>query len=527
MIANPLHGPTDSKLHWTTTNVGEATPGVQTPLSCSLWSCGNEALREMAYRVGAISRREWRTGSDTTDRVFRPFYGRATLQVDFFARLGDRLPGSTGAETVRALLGRVPDSLVAQPTRKRYPIVALRLPYVFLSTPRRLARSQPMFADFYVQSVDSVAFADLAAATEVFGVARTMLADALTLQALAASGVVQPLYEAVGRLVKAYSVGDVGLLSGDGGAEVAGLVSDLWRASRDEISIDDVVRCHGFHGPLEGEAASRVWRDDPTPLEKIIGDYRKLPAEESPAARLRRRQQQRQHAVDSLLSRVPATHRPAIRLLLHLAEKNIPLRGVAKRFMLQSLDVCRLAARRIAEHLVSEGALDSLEDIFYLTADEIVSRDLLNLRAVVTDRRRLHAEYQSLELPSDWRGMPTPILTATTDVDVELSGVGVSQGITEGVVRVITTPDFMDVERGDILVAPTTDPSWSAVMMVCGAAVVDIGGALSHAAIVARELGIPCVVNTRNGSRVLRTGDRIRVDGGSGVVTVLERVQSK
>jgi pyruvate,water dikinase len=90
-------------------------------------------------------------------------------------------------------------------------------------------------------------------------------------------------------------------------------------------------------------------------------------------------------------------------------------------------------------------------------------------------------------------------------------------------VRVVHDPDFTDVEPGEVLVAPTTDPSWASIMFVSAALVVDIGSVLSHAAVVARELGLPCVVNTRVGTRVLRDGDLVRVDGTAGTVTILRR----
>jgi pyruvate,water dikinase len=85
------------------------------------------------------------------------------------------------------------------------------------------------------------------------------------------------------------------------------------------------------------------------------------------------------------------------------------------------------------------------------------------------------------------------------------------------------TPDFDEVEPDEVLVAPTTDPSWASIMFISSALIVDIGGALSHAAVVARELGIPCVVNTRTGTRELRTGDLVRVNGDAGTVEVLKR----
>jgi pyruvate,water dikinase len=127
---------------------------------------------------------------------------------------------------------------------------------------------------------------------------------------------------------------------------------------------------------------------------------------------------------------------------------------------------------------------------------------------------------------TEWEGLPeligieTEPAAVATDV---ITGTGVSNGIVEGVVRVVTDPSFTDVEPDEVLVAPSTDPSWSSIMFISSALVVDIGGALSHAAVVARELRIPCVVNTGNGTRALSTGDRVRVDGGAGTVEVLAR----
>jgi pyruvate,water dikinase len=88
----------------------------------------------------------------------------------------------------------------------------------------------------------------------------------------------------------------------------------------------------------------------------------------------------------------------------------------------------------------------------------------------------------------------------------------------------VTDPAFAEVEPDEILIAPTTDPSWASIMYISSALVVDVGGPISHAAVVARELRLPCVVNTRTGSRDIRTGDRLRVDGDAGTVEILEPV---
>jgi pyruvate,water dikinase len=139
----------------------------------------------------------------------------------------------------------------------------------------------------------------------------------------------------------------------------------------------------------------------------------------------------------------------------------------------------------------------------------------------VERRRERREEYQRLVLPSSWKGRPEPIEVSAVPGGAEIGGVGVSGGVVEGTARVVTDPSFAEVEPDEILIAPTTDPSWSSIMFISAGLVVDIGGPMSHAAVVARELGLPCVVNTRTGTSRIKTGDRLRVDGDRGTVEIL------
>jgi pyruvate,water dikinase len=105
----------------------------------------------------------------------------------------------------------------------------------------------------------------------------------------------------------------------------------------------------------------------------------------------------------------------------------------------------------------------------------------------------------------------------------ELHGYAASAGVVEGVARVLTSPnDIGQVCEGDILICPVTNPSWAPIFGKIRAAVSDIGGTMSHAAIVAREYGMPAVVGTGQATKRIRTGQRVRVDGSRGVVTILE-----
>jgi phosphohistidine swiveling domain-containing protein len=227
-----------------------------------------------------------------------------------------------------------------------------------------------------------------------------------------------------------------------------------------------------------------------------------------------------------VLAATPRLRRPAVRGLLALSARTIPLRGVGKASFLQALDVARAAARRIGELRAADGTLDDPAAVFSLTVPEIVGPLPADARELTARRRRRREEYTRLVLPPVWRGCPVPTAAedgAGGEQRSVVTGIGASIGVREGTVRVVTDPGFGEIEPDEVLVAPTTDPSWASIMFVAAALVVDIGGILSHAAVVAREIGLPCVVNTGTGTTDLRTGDRVRVDGKAGTVEVLER----
>jgi len=211
--------------------------------------------------------------------------------------------------------------------------------------------------------------------------------------------------------------------------------------------------------------------------------------------------------------------------------------------------------RAFGDRLVAGGILDDAEDLFYLNRWD-VAQALYDLtlgwshggptrrehwRAKVAKHRRMVAAIQEWTpepalgpIPEDinepftimlWGITPQRIeqwLAAADAPGDELHGVAGSPGTAEGPARVILSVDQLSsVEDGEILVCPVTAPTWGVVFSRIRGAVVDTGGIMSHAAIVCREYGLPAVVGTVRGTRVIQTGDRIRVDGGTGVVTIL------
>src|SRR5262249_36486540 len=147
---------------------------------------------------------------------------------------------------------RVPESMSFAPTRRRYPVIAYKLPRSMLTAPRGVRRRAPKIDSWWRESIASLPSLGPEQATALLRDAEQSFDEALTIHSLALLSVVQPLLVELGKLVERAGVGDVGALSGTGGAEMA-IVDDIWRASRGEIEVSDVIANHGFHGPLEGE----------------------------------------------------------------------------------------------------------------------------------------------------------------------------------------------------------------------------------------------------------------------------------
>ena len=305
------------------------------------------------------------------------------------------------------------------------------------------------------------------------------------------------------------------------------MIADLWDLGREQLSLDTFLRRHGYHGPGEGELSSLMWREDPTPVTQLAAQYADRPEAEHPARLADQRRQERGDAERKLIASMPVYARPAVKLVLQMASQRIPLRGVAKEALQRALDIVRASARKMGAMLVLEGVLDDPEDAFYFTADELIAGLPEDARDLAEQRRAVRTMLQRYDIHQHWSGTPAPFEIAGVELSNadSVTGIAASGGVVEGTVRLVHDPVFTDVEPGEIIVCPTTDPSWASVLFLSGALVVDIGGPLSHAAVVSRELGIPCVIGTVDGTATLRTGDHVRVDGDNGEVHVLKRAE--
>ncbi|UXA11487.1 phosphoenolpyruvate-utilizing protein [Mycobacterium sp. SMC-8] len=506
-------------------NVSEAVPGVATPLGWSVWGPALDGgVRGTFAAFGVLTSHEAAGPHGEHDRLISIFYGRAALRADFMLEMGERLPGTSGADVATSLFDAVPPGYVARPARRYYPRAAVRIPWNMLRSPRMIRAIRADTEPWWRSQTAAIPTASGETARVTFCAAVDRFVHIMYLHSLVTFAIVQPSHDQLAALIDAAGSG-TGLLSGGADHEETSLVQDLWACSRGQLELSEFVARHGFHGPNEGDITGRVWREDSAPLVRMLQSYSALEADDSPSVREARFEAERQREETALLNSLSGLRKVKARALLRYARRGVALRGVGKVAFLQSLDVARASARRLGATLHAEGVFADPDDVFFHTVEEIRAGRWQD-QETVTDRRRERERYLQLaELPVHWTGMPDEVAAAGPSELVEtLDGVGASAGVVEGRVRVVSDPGDIALEPGEILVARTTDPSWAAIMYLSEGLVMDVGGMLSHAAIVARELGVPCVANTKVGTQVLRTGDLIRVDGGAGRVEVLERV---
>ncbi len=326
-------------------------------------------------------------------------------------------------------------------------------------------------------------------------------------------------------------------LSGGSGAELATMsaMTDLARVTNGEMSREEYTRLYGHRHPNENELAAPRPKEDTDWLEKRLSEHRRSPVDVE--ALMERADSQFETAWRDFQERYP---KHAKRVRGYIDNFNVALykREAIRSELTRSLEVMR-------QWFLRAGEISGLgDDIFFLTFQEAL--DLLrgddSATAYIRTRSEHFAKLAALPpSPAVIRGRFEPLLWAAdphrrtdyydaraplaqpaTSTD-SVTGVAGSAGRVEGIVRFLdSVEDGSDLQPGEILLASTTNVGWTPLFPRAAAVVTDIGAALSHAAIVARELGIPAVVGCGNATMRLKTGDRVLVDGSHGVVQVLQ-----
>jgi rifampicin phosphotransferase len=338
------------------------------------------------------------------------------------------------------------------------------------------------------------------------------------------------------------AMGDPGmtmrLVAGVGDVDSAAPSLAMWELSRlpegsaayDQAMVEFMGK-FGSRGPNEWDIRSDTWETTPELVEVLVRLMRATPDSDAPNFRNDERVADRQALTAQLteaLAGDPATQGQFL-AGLHSAQLYLQGRERAKTNVIRVIQEVRLAIRELADRHEY-----STSEICMLLADELDAfvADPNEYRARLAAREEQYLALFDLEPPfiingtvaplSEWKRKDRSALEQVAVGDV-LTGVPGCPGVATGRARVVMHPsDPFALEPGDVLVAPLTDPAWTPLFIPAAAVIVDVGAQVSHAVIVSRELGIPCVVSVTDATRRIPDGAMVTVDGTNGTVTVID-----
>jgi len=565
---------------YTRANVGEVFPDPVAPLSFSYMQVGNEpgpaekGFQRAYIRFGSHAPEEFPADACTFLGVTG---GYCYLNASAMRLLGHRAPGMTAADIDYAFFGDAPGVPPFEPvdgddrpdlTEK----IAKTFEWIFSATDlpdvraheemvNRLRRDRPdlrdlsdrelldrnldlfdtYFEDLFAEHIFISACATVPIGT-ISGVCEAVGRPEDTLKLLAGLGDVESAAPSM-------AMWDLGRLAAD--SEVLGAIfdagisdlEDRLRAGTDlpEVAafvgkFDDFLVEFGSRGPNEWEQRCPTWETDPNLALAAIDRMRLSEPTRSPFVHNAERAAERERLgveIAGMLDGDPETQGRFL-AALHAATVFMPGRERTKTNCVKLIQEGRMGAHELGRRRVAAGHFHHHTDFALLTRDELV-REVDNpgtFTPQLREREALFNEVAALQEPFLFTGgrpdMSTYSRRSAADVEslaagAALVGVGGCPGVVRGVARVVLdSHDPTALAPGDILVAPITDPSWTPLFVPAEGVVVDVGAPLSHAIIVSRELGIPCVVSATDATKRIPDGALIEVDGTTGVVTVIE-----
>lgn len=323
-------------------------------------------------------------------------------------------------------------------------------------------------------------------------------------------------------------------------ALLGGTPLEAWRALHEQegeigAALDTYVERYGDRVIGELKLETVTLRDDPSFIVEVLRNF--VPrADLDPDVIATDEQLRYRRARTDTERRLPPQRRPGFARAVDAARTAVAARERLRLLRTVAFGLARDVFLGMGERLFEAGVLDAPRDVFYLTTDELeaylegraVTLDLAGLAAI---RRAEFARYEQSVVPNrfeshgpppldrSWSLLSSLVADPTTPV---LTGLGCGAGAAEGLARVVLTrEDDLDV-NGRVLVTVRTDPGWAPLFPTCAGLVVERGSSLSHSAVIAREMGIPAVVGVPDVTRIVRDGERLRIDGNAGRVERLD-----
>jgi rifampicin phosphotransferase len=558
---------------WGNANLKDVIPGLVSPFSWSLMQPQLEgAMRQQYARAGYLVPPE--------RPLLRRFWGRPYFNISLLNEAGYALYGATPELQAAQLGGMVPPRArppVSPSLRQR--LRWLRNMLRFVRIANRVAKIVPtqfaMVQQRWREERQSLSDLDRAAlleklehhadVTQPFLELHLHLSWAMSgnfsaLRDMAARAVPQvnlgqgpsPLPSAAGRGSAAslaaelvtgigdvssaehsYRLWELSRLARQSPQVMAFLAQGKWDTWRQQLAgtafakaWQEFLETYGHRALYEVEMANPRWREQPDYLFEVLATYASLPQAHAPfdPEEQARRRQAAEHEVCRLLT---PWRRPWFRATLRRTQAFSRLRENSKSHLVQLIDIGRLMALRAAHFLMQDGLLEDAEAIFCLQIEEVRTAlrgamPVETVRHLITQRRLERQRNAARHLPDLFIG-ECPLYTESLPTQgTVLTGLPSSPGRVTGIARVLYSPqEGARLQPGEILVAPSTDPGWTPLFLLASGLVMETGGYLSHGAIVAREYGIPAVLNIPLATQRIPDGSSILLDGAQGVVQVL------
>lgn len=300
---------------------------------------------------------------------------------------------------------------------------------------------------------------------------------------------------------------------------------------------DNFVYEYGSRGPNEWELSAHTWETDTSIPLRTLDQVRKQPDEKNPQNGADSASEDRQQVVEEVRAKLAELGNEELVGVFEgalVGANQMVFRERAKTSLVRVLHESRMAIRELGKRHTESGTVSDPEHIFMLLDEELESfvADPSRYSALLHDRYENWLKLWDLTPPfflrdgiipplTEWETRAPTAKSALSEGDV-LAGTAGCPGVVTGRARIVRDPTSPpDLEPGDIMVAPLTDPAWTPLFLAVDGVVVNVGGQVSHAVIVSREMGIPCVVSVADATEQIQDGATITVDGTNGNVTLI------
>ncbi len=300
-----------------------------------------------------------------------------------------------------------------------------------------------------------------------------------------------------------------------------------------QAAIASFMERYGVRGVGEIDFGQPRWREDPAPVMFTLKSYLDIPPESAPDVQFAKGRKAAEEAIEKLaaLARRQRGGWLKEKLARGAAERIRILMGARespKFFAIRTMGIGRAELLAVGQEFVAAGTIERADDLVFLKLDELEAlarRENRSWKAVIAGRRAAYErEARRKQAPrvlvSDGRAFYEGVGAAGDSGEV-IRGSPVSPGLVEGIVHVVLDPRGAQLAPGEILVCPGTDPAWTPLFLAAGGLITEVGGLMTHGSVVAREYGIPAVVGAHRATLSLKTGQRVRLNGSTGVIEVI------